>query len=182
MTLKEMKEKVFKLIEESSADTKKLTDDDDFNNKINDVINQIMLELIRYKKIPAYETIEVKKEEEEINLQEDLDNFFQLNKIVGIDYEIEDIFVTFKESGIAKIYYYKFPKEITSETEDEKYKFELSNDLLSIMPYGVAADILKSDVSNNYGSIYANRYKELIQGLDPRYSNTSIKIEGGIEF
>ena len=181
MTLLEMKNKVFKLIEESSADKTKLTDDEDFNKKINDVIYQIMLELIRYKKLPAYETMQVKKDEE-INLQEDLDNFLQLNKIVGIKFDIEDVFVTFKEDGEAKIYYYKLPKKINEDTEDEDYKFELSEDLLSIMPYGVAADILKSDVSNEYGSIYANRYRELLQGLDPRYSNVSIEIVDGVDF
>ena len=166
MTLLEMKNKVFKLIEESSADKTKLTDDEDFNKKINDVIYQIMLELIRYKKLPAYETMQVKKDEE-INLQEDLDNFLQLNKIVGIKFDIEDVFVTFKEDGEAKIYYYKLPKKINEDTEDEDYKFE---------------DILKSDVSNEYGSIYANRYRELLQGLDPRYSNVSIEIVDGVDF
>lgn len=181
MTLKEMKIKVFKLIEEASSDKSKLTDDDDFNSKINDVINQIMLELIRYKKIPMYDTLKVKKGEE-INLQEDLDDFFQLNKILGVDYDIEDVFVRFNEEGTAQIYYYKFPREITSDTKDTDYKFELSADLLSIMPYGVAGDILKSDVSNNYGSVYANRYRELLQGLDPRFSNASVEIKGGIEF
>jgi hypothetical protein len=48
------------------------------------------------------------------------------------------------------------------------------------MPYGVAADLLKSDVSAEYGAIYATRYKEMLQMLDPRYQMNSITIEGGV--
>ena len=47
------------------------------------------------------------------------------------------------------------------------------------MPYGVAADLLKSDVSNQYGQIYANRYTELKQSLDPRYNTGGFYIDGG---
>ena len=49
------------------------------------------------------------------------------------------------------------------------------------MPYGVAADLLKSDVSNNYGQIYAQRYETMVQRLDPRYNTGSVYIEGGFE-
>ena len=49
------------------------------------------------------------------------------------------------------------------------------------MPYGVAGDLLKSDVSNQYGQIYSQRYAELKSQLDPRYSLGSIYIEGGID-
>ena len=54
-------------------------------------------------------------------------------------------------------------------------------DVLEIMPYGVAADLLKSDVSSNYGQMYAKRYEELKQTLDPRYSLTMVSCEGGID-
>jgi hypothetical protein len=48
------------------------------------------------------------------------------------------------------------------------------------MPYGIAADLLKSDVSTEYGSIYATRYESMLQRLDPRYQMNSIYIEGGV--
>ena len=63
----------------------------------------------------------------------------------------------------------------------DNYEFELSADALEIMPYGVAADLLKSDVSNNYGQIYSQRYESMLQRLDPRYSMGSIYIEGGLD-
>lgn len=180
MTLLEMKKKVLRLIEEISPNHPLLTEDVDIEEKLNDVINQIMFELIRIKKIPAYETLEV-KENEEIELNKELKNFFQLDSIKDIEYESFGNIIIPKEDGIARIFYYKFPKKITKETDDS-YKFEVSDEVLEIMPYGIAADLLKSDVSSQYGSIYANRYNELKQGLDPRYNTGSITIEGGVDF
>ena len=180
MYLKEMKEKTLKLIEEISEESQTLTDDPDIAEKINDVINQIMFELARIKRIPAIETLEVKADEE-VELEKELKNFYQLEIIKGIQYEIFNTFIIPKEDGIAKVYYYKYPKRITKDTVDTDYKFELSDDALEVMPYGVAADLLKSDVSNQYGNIYAKRYEELKQGLDPRYSQGIYTIVDGVE-
>ena len=47
------------------------------------------------------------------------------------------------------------------------------------MPYGVAGDLLKSDISANYGQIYSNRYEQLKQQLDPRYHTGSIYFDSG---
>ena len=59
MTLLEMKKKVLGLIEELNPDSELLTDDPDISTKINDVINQIMFELARFKKIPKYVEMKV---------------------------------------------------------------------------------------------------------------------------
>lgn len=178
MTLEEMKKKTLNLIEEISENNTNLTEDIDIANKINDVINQIMFELCRYKKLPAYERMEV-IENEELELT-DLDNFYQLKSIQGVYYEQLGNTIIFLETGTATIIYYKFPKRITKKNE-QNYKFELTDDVLEIMPYGIAADLLKSDVSSQYGKIYENRYQELKQMLDPRYEMGSITIEGGID-
>jgi hypothetical protein len=44
----------------------------------------------------------------------------------------------------------------------------------------VAGDLLKSDISTDYGVIYSNRYREMISQLDPRYAMSFITIDGGI--
>ncbi len=178
MTLEEMKKKTLNLIEEIDTENDNLTADIDIANKINDVINQIMFELCRYKKIPAYEKLEV-KQDEKMELSE-LDNFYQLKSIQGVEFDLLGNTVIFLEPGTATIQYYKFPKRIT-EKNQSNYKFELSDDVLEIMPYGIAADLLKSDVSNQYGQVYANRYAELKQMLDPRYDVGSIVMEGGLD-
>ena len=179
MTLEEMKQKVYSMIEEYNDVADDLTEDEDLATKINSVINQIQNELARYKKIPAIKTIEV-EEDETILLNEIDSNIYQLQKIKGVDYDFTLNEITFNEEGTAKIYYYKYPTQITSETEND-YKFELSTDLLEIMPYGIAGDLLKSDVSSQYGTIYSNRYRELLQNLDPRYGVESYYIDGGID-
>lgn len=178
MNLGEMKQKVLRLIEEIAPDKTDLTDDPDIKNKINDVINQIQFELARIKKITAIETIEV-KEGQDYELT-DLDNFYQLDRIQGVAYSHFGNYIEFEETGTAKIYYYKYPKRINRDSSD-LVKLEISDDAQEIMPYGVAADLLKSDVSNQYGEVYANRYNELKNGLDPRYATSTAIIDGGID-
>ena len=177
MTLGEMKKKVLSLIEEIDT-SEQLTSDPDIAAKLPYVINQIQNELARMKKINARETKAV-QENDTLDLAT-LDKFYQLNVIRGVDFDSVEQFVTFIENGVADIYYYKYPTTI-DETTSNDFEFELSNDALEIMPYGVAADLLKSDVSNNYGQIYAARYKEMLQTLDPRYNLGSISFEGGID-
>lgn len=178
MTLEDMKIKVYTMIEEYSEDADDLSTDPDLVAKINTVINQIQNELTRFKKIPAYTTRDVTKDET-ISLT-DIDNrIYQIGIIRDVDYDMINDTITFNEDGTAKIYYFKYPKRITPDTDDS-YKFELTDDLLEIMPYGVAGDLLKSDVSSQYGSVYSARYREMLNTLDPRYSNLVADFTGGI--
>lgn len=177
MTLLEMKKQVLALIEEINPKSDLLTDDPDIAAKINYVINQIQNELARIKKIPAKEEMSVSKGDE-VEMG-DIDKlFYQLNMIRGVEFQVLGDTIIFCEDGEAKIYYYKYPKQITVDTVDSDFKFELSTDVLEIMPYGVAGDLLKSDISASYGQIYSTRYQELKQQLDPRYHTGSIYIEG----
>ena len=166
MTLEEMKMKVYAMIEEYNENSDNLTDDEDLAMKMNTVINQVQNEIARFKKIDAYKQMSV-KEGDLINLTDIDINIYQLNIIKGVSYDPIAHKVLFNETGTADIYYYKYPTQINADTEDD-YKFELDRDALEIIPYGVAGDLLKSDVSSNYGQVYSNRYKELIQSLDPR--------------
>ena len=61
MTLLEFKKKALGLIEELNPDSKLLTDDPDIATKINDVVNQVMFELVRLKKLPGYVEIHVEE-------------------------------------------------------------------------------------------------------------------------
>ena len=187
MTLKEAKENVLSLIEELNQKHELLTDDPDIAEKIHTVINQVQYELARIKKIPAYSTEEVTADEVfELN---NLTDFYQLNIIKfknadgeDAEYTLVDNLVMFSENGQATFFYYKYPERIKKDTKDN-YEFELSEDVLDILPYGVAADLLKSDVSTNYGKIYADRYETMLNRLDPRYSlDDSVFIEGGVDF
>ena len=184
MTLNEMKRKVLALIEELNPDSNVLTDDPDIATKINYVTNQIMYELARMKKIPKYFELEVKKG--------DVVSFLDFEKKCG--YEIFQIAVVsgveciqrangtvFKvqEDGTMEVDCFVYPERITDKTKDS-YEFELSADVLEIMPYGIAADLLKSDVSAESGNVYATRYESKKQLLDPRYQMPSITFKGGV--
>lgn len=179
MTLEEMKAKTLLMIEEYNEDEDTLSNDEDLGGKLNTVINQIQNEIARYKKLSAYIEKEV-KEGDQIKVSDIAEDFYQLNVIKGVKYEVIGEFILFNETGTAKIYYYRYPEQIDQDTEDD-FEFDLSTDVLEIMPYGVAGDILKSDVSESYGNIYYNRYRELLNGLDPRSHTGSVYISGGVD-
>lgn len=185
MTLKEMKRKVLALIEELNPDSNLLTDDPDIATKINDVINQVMFELARMKKIPDYVSLEVTMGElvrfEDIASASGYE-VYQIDTVKGIMHELKASGTIIKamENGTLEIDFFKYPELINADTKDN-YEFELSADALEIMPYGVAADLLKSDVSTGYGEVYAQRYETMLQRLDPRYSMGSFYIEGGVD-
>ena len=178
MTLLEIKKKVLQLIEEIS-DNANLTDDPDIKAKLNSVINMVQFELARMKKIPAFVQREVKAGE--VVDMNTLENFYQLRLIrfTG-DCDLIENLATFLNDGTADIYYYRYPVAITDETPDT-YEFELSLDALEILPFGVAGDLLKSDVSAQYGAIYSQRYESMLQRLDSRYSMGGISFEGGVD-
>lgn len=185
MNLLEMKKKVLGMIEELNPDSALLTDDPDIATKINEVTNQIMFELARMKKIPKYVELEVN--EGDVIEFADIEKkcgyeIYQVSLIAGVDYAPKANGTVFKmlEGGTAEIDCFVYPERIGEKTKDKAYEFELTADCLEIMPYGIAADLLKSDVSAEYGNIYATRYESMLQRLDPRYQMNSIWVEGGV--
>lgn len=186
MTLAEMKRKVLGLIEELNPESEFLTDDPDIATKINDVINQVMFELARFKKLPRYiefdvsagELIDYTRIESECGAE-----VYQLDNVGGVlcDFKAKGTIIKILESGTLELDFYIYPERITEKTKDKAYEFELSSDVLEIMPYGVASDLLKSDISAEYGKIYEARYRDMLQDLDPRFSMTSVYIDGGVD-
>lgn len=185
MTLEEMKKKVLGLIEELNPNSDLLTDDPDIATKHNEVINQVAFELARFKKIPKYVEMEVNAGD--IITFEDIEKecgytVYQINAVCGVNYvpKGNGTILKIMESGTAEIDIFVYPERITEKTKDKSYEFDLSPEVLEIMPYGVAADLLKSDISTEYGTVYAQRYETMLQRLDPRNSMTSIYIEEGV--
>lgn len=185
MTLLEMKKKVLGLIEELNPQSEYLTEDPDIATKINDVTNQILYELARLKRIPKY--IEMEVAEGDMITFESLEKecgyeVYQINTVCGVNYspKANGTILKILESGTIEIDVFVYPERIAEKTKDKAYEFEVSADVLEIMPYGIAADLLKSDVSTEYGAIYATRYETMLQRLDPRYQMGSIYIEGGV--
>lgn len=202
MTLKEMKIKTFSLIEEYYPEKADLAEDSDVLNKINGVVNSIQLDLMKYRKLNASYELTIKKEDSKvINLKELLEDYYQLNQLKfseDIKYDMpndETIILPKDYEGIFTIYYYRYPTlvEIVFEgendeeieknklAEDEDYEFELDADVLEVMPYGIAADLLKMDMISNYGRYFDERYRELKNTIQPSRNNGKVMISGGID-
>lgn len=186
MTLAEMKKKVLGLIEELNPLSEFLTDDPDIQAKINDVINQILFELARFKKIPKY--VEIPVDAGDILEFEDIEKacgyeVYQIDIISGVRYvpKANGTVLKMLETGTAEVSCFVYPERITEKTKDKAYEFEVSNDVLEVMPYGVAGDLLKSDVSTEYGAVYANRYQEMLTRLDHRYHMPTMFMDGGFD-
>ena len=184
MTLGELKRKVFALIEELDETKKELTADPDLATKINDVVCQVLYELARYKKIPKYCEIEV--HEGDLITFEDIEKevgyqIYQVSLFGGVEYEPKANNTMFKirADGTAEIDCFVYPEYINHKTKDN-FELELSPDCLEIAVFGIAADILKADVSTEYGSIYASRYESMKQTLDPRHSMNMVTVVGGL--
>lgn len=185
MTLYEMKKKYLSLIEELNPASEQLTDDPDIAAKQNEVVNQVMFELCRMKKIAKYTEIPVKKGQlmEFADIEKKVGNeVFQIEKVCGVNFlfKANGTLLKFLEDGVAEIDCFVFPERITEKTKDKAYEFELSPDVLEIMPYGVAAAILMSDVSANYGQVYAEQYERMLQRLDSRNQLGSVFLDGGV--
>ena len=197
MTLKEMKVKTFSLIEEYYPEEKGLAEDEDVLNKINGVVNQIQMDLMKYRKISASKEIDITEEDNKIiNLKEKINDLYQLNKIYfknisdDIEYSfIDDLTIKIPDDyvGTILVYYYKYPKKVEvlennlTDEYDDNYIFEIDPILLEIMPYGIAADLLKMDMISNYGKYFYERYLEMKNNIDTRNVSESIRFEGGVD-
>lgn len=183
MKLEEMKKKTLGLIEELNPNSPLLTDDPDIATKHEDVLTQVMFELARFKKIPDYVEMNVTKGSvlrfEDITDETDYE-VYQLRNIRGVAHELraEGTVIKIFEDGVAEIEYFRYPARITDKNR-AKYTFDLSQDVLEIIPYGVAGDLLKSDASADYGRIYSERYEAMKRELDSRYAMPSISVKGG---
>lgn len=199
MTLKEMKMKVFSLIEEYYPELEGMAEDEDVLNKVNGVVNSIQLDLMKYRKLNANTEIELDKDSDRIiTISDEIKDIYQLNKVVLVPKEegmskyftmLDDDNIQVEDDfeGTVRIFYYKYPKMVKIEFEEDEdkdeydanFKFDLDLVLQEVMPYGIARDILRLDMISVYGSYFEKTYNELKQTLDGRKSSGIITIYGG---
>lgn len=186
MTLEEIKKRILALIEEINPESEYLTDDDDIQAKINYCIDMIQNELARIKKIPKIATFEVETGTT-YDVKEEVDYLYKIRNIEIKDDEGNsigfDLFGTTlipEGDGVATVKYYKYPEPITADTPDT-YEFEISQDILEILPYGAAADILKNDVAAQFGRVYETAYQSALQKLDINTNEMTYYIGDGVD-
>lgn len=181
----DMKKKVLALIEELNENSAGMTDDPDIRTKYIHSANQVMFELARMKKLARYAEKQV--EAGETLTLKDIGQLigrdvYQLDQVRGISFDMKanGTVIKIRSTGLAEIECFVYPERITEENESD-YEYELSDDVLEIMPYGIAADLLKSDKSAEYGSVYASEYERKLNRLDPRNQMGMLIIEGGVD-
>lgn len=176
MTLGDIKKRALALIEALDSTTGTLTDDVDFQKKINYVVDQIQTELATIKPIIAKENYVIASDDSEEDLPT---GFFRIEKL-NAQYFIYADKIVFSDEGTYDMYYSKFPTQITSDTLDT-VDMELTSDCLNAMPYGIASDMLKADISVDY-TVYANRYEELKNQLLIGTTKPSIVVDTSVEY
>jgi len=89
------------------------------------------------------------------------DDFYQLNYVTYRGSKLEDykklggkILIPSSYVGEVVVNYFKYPTLIDDDTPDD-FELELNPEALTILPYYVASDVLKSDVSANYTAFEA---------------------------
>ena len=181
MTLDEARHKYLSLIEELNPNSEHLTDDPDIAAKQNDVVNQVMFELARMKKIAKY--VEMEVHAGDLITFADIEKkcgyeIYQVSLFGGVNHSIKANGTVFKvlEDGTAEIDVFVYPERITPKTKGS-YEFELSADALEIMPYGVAGDLLKSDVSELLGN-FIDTHDSMADKLRNKYTINDSETKG----
>lgn len=199
MTIQDLKQKTFSLIEEYDSEISLFTDDEDLLGKVNGCINMIATELSRYRKKLVINTITITEEDSKTIFLNEIEGFFQLKEIdlVQENYKLTENILRLKEDyvGSFDLYFYKTPNTVPLNypviidgisMEKEQYEsiteMDLDSILIEIAPYGIAADLLKLDIISNYGQYFYSRYASMLSTIDNRYSGGSVSAEGGYGF
>ena len=109
---------------------------------------------------------------------------YQLKNVMALDENNKPAVADYYTVGKKKIYinnnsnyqyileYYAYPTLIDQDTDDD-FVLELDQDVLMILPYAVASDILKTDPSADYTAFQAD-YRRLLDNLNT--SNQTPKV------
>jgi len=98
------------------------------------------------------------------------------NKKGNVDYYTfgkNKIYINDNTQGQTVLEYYKFPRNVNEETENDFY-LELDQDAQSVLVYKVASDILKTDPSADYMA-FATEYQRVLQLLGTMKENLTYR-------
>lgn len=166
MTYTEMESKVLALIEEANPNA----NIPEISAKIRKVANRIMHELARIRNVAKHVEAAVGKEELAKVADKSKGEVYKVGKKDGAKHVEKADGKPHKvaEEKAAEIEKAPKPKPISPKKAKENQTIELDEDALTVMPYGIAAELLKYDDIAGFGEIYAMDYDDLLQQLDPR--------------
>jgi hypothetical protein len=190
MTLGENKKITLGLIEEYSKANPKLTDDEDISTRLNFVYATNYQELSEKKRILKTKVLkEISDEVVESGYTEYTlpSSMYQMKNIIALDENNNKVNTDYYTVGKKKIYinndsnyqyileYYAYPTVIEEDTDDD-FVLELDQDVLMILPYMVASDILKTDPSADY-TAFEVEYRRKLEQLNTSLSTPRATIK-----
>ncbi len=190
MTLGENKKITLGLIEEYSKANPKLTEDEDISTRLNFVYATNYQELSEKKRILKTKVLkEISDEAVESGYTEYTlpSSMYQMKNIIALDENNNKVNTDYYTVGKRKIYinndsnyqyileYYAYPTVIEEDTDDD-FVLELDQDVLMILPYMVASDILKTDPSADY-TAFEVEYRRKLEQLNTSLSTPRATIK-----
>lgn len=182
MTLKEVKKRIYALIEEYAPDSEYLTEDIDYQNNINLIIDMVNFRLSEIMPISITKELDIEQSNEYVEtiLPEDMAKRKELwafdekgNPQDGLqfhEYGTDKIRIKNDRGWKIVLEYNKYPTQINEETADD---FELEIDLKAqyVLIVGVTADILRNDPTSNYVA-FESKYQNELVNLDTDKTDT----------
>ena len=187
MTYLENKKILFSLIDEKNPNNQYFTDDEDARIKCANLYASRYQELADIKmerKLKEYEITETG----EGYTQFKLPNCKQIRNVVGMDannnkksidfyYLGKFIYINNREKSRAVVEYEPYPSVITDETPDD-FELEIDQDLQAILPFGVAADLFKTDPGEDYKA-FEREYERRLQNIVTSKFGMSVNVTKG---
>lgn len=176
MTIGQIKAAVMMLIDQYTPDSPP-TDDEETLAKLNTLIELSQVQLCQMKKTEKRCMLPENGGQEEsetgLILYPLPQDFYQLHRVTKDGDEVwADVFdnelAVKAGQGALVMSYYAYPPEITQDTDDDT-RLWLDRDILQVLPYAVAADLLKADPSADYVA-FEQKYMGLLANLDPHKS------------
>ena len=134
--------------------------------KFNKAINHIQFELTRIEKVSKHVEVAVSKEDLIEAADHRKGEVYHVGKKDGEKHVKKADGAAHKVAAehAAEIDNAPRPKPIKPKKPNDNHTFKLSPRLLEIMPYGIAAYLLRGDVDAEL------RYDDMLQSLDPRHA------------
>lgn len=189
MKVKAIRDNAFRIMNEYSSEgiEKGMMDNADYIKRANMFINDAQQEIATIRKIKEMHNIsQVGEDVEGYNYYPLPSDMYELRYLnfgdrLFYDFKIEsgEIWIPKVYDGTFTVYYYKYPTEITSLTDDN-FNLEIAPSLHNIIPYFVAAMlIINTDykLGNKLLTIYNNKVKGIVADSDENFS-TIIDVTG----
>lgn len=187
MTYLDNKKMFFSLIDEYNPNNEYFTDDEDARIKCANLYNSRYIDLASMKFNKKTKEFSISQEDRgyEIfklpkgNGIKVLGGRNEYNEPINMDFrfEGENILISKAKAGKLVIEYIPFPTNITEDTDDD-FELEIDDELASILPFGVASDLLKTDPGEDW-TAFEKEYQRRLQKIIDSRTSISVNITEG---